>query len=407
MERIKSAFWVLAGLMCAIGSLGWYSRLTHGHAGAGYGNIVVWGLWVAAYIFFIGLSAGAFLLSSLVYAFAVKRFEPIGRVFLYTALVTLVLAQLAIVADLGHMGRAWHVVMYANLKSPLAWMVYLNCLYVAVLVLELWFVLRVDFVRMAHDGGLHAGFYRLMAFGSVDASHDRAVRDGRIVKALAMVGVPTAIMFHGGVGALFGTVASRPLWYSGLLPILFLLSALVSSGALLVVVAAIFQDGVRRHGQLILDLGRLVMVLVALDALFQVSAFLVAFRGGLPGHTAGLWLVLDGPFKGVFWIGQVLLGTIVPLALLASPTRRNPWAVVLACALVVVGNFELRLNLVIPGLAVEEIRGLTAAVSTPRMTVNYVPTIWEWLLTVSIAGVGMLLFGLGERLLPQVRRDEA
>lgn len=406
LSLIKKVFWLTGGLSFSVGLLGWYSRLAHGHADAAYGNIVVWGLWVASYIFFIGLSAGAFLISSLVYVFGVARFEPIGRVALFTALVTLLMALLSIVVDLGHMGRAWHVMVYANFKSPMAWMIYLYSFYMVVLALELWFLLRVDNVRLAQAGGRGAAFHRLLALGSSDASDERAVRDRRIVKTLATIGVPTAIMFHGGVGALFGTIASRPHWHSGLFPILFLLSALVSGGALLALVAAIFQDGIRRHRQLVLDLGRLAMALLALDVLFQVSEFLIAFRGGIPGHTAGLLLVLNGPFKEVFWFGQLLLGTLVPLVLLTLPTRRNPWAVVLACALIVVGIFGLRLNIVIPGLAAEEIHGLATAISTPRLTANYVPTSSEWLLTIGIAGLGMLLFGLGERLLPHAHAEE-
>lgn len=405
-ERIKSAFWLIGGLMFSVGLLGWYNRFAHGHADAAYGNIVVWGLWVSVYIFFIGLSAGAFLVSSLVYVFAVKRFEPIGRVALFTALVTLLLALLSIVVDLGHMGRAWYVMVYANFKSPMAWMIYLYAFYTVILALELWFVMRTDFVRLARTSGPGARLYRLLALGSSDASEARTARDRRVVKVLASIGVPTAIMFHGGVGALFATVAGRPHWHSGLYPVLFVLSALVSGGALLAVVAAVFQDGVRRHRELILDLGRLVLALTVLDVLFQVSEFLVAFRGGIPGHTAGLLLVINGPFKEVFWIGQVLLGTLVPLALLTLPTRKNPWAVVVACGLIVLGNFALRLNIVIPGLAAEGIRGLAATVNTPRITASYVPSASEWLLTIGIGGLGMLLFGLGERLLPRAHAEE-
>ena len=84
-----------------------------------------WGLWVAAYIYFIGLSAGSFLISSLVYVFNMKRFERIGRLAVFTAVVTLFLALLSIWADLGHMGRAWEVLVYANFKSPMAWMIWL------------------------------------------------------------------------------------------------------------------------------------------------------------------------------------------------------------------------------------------------------------------------------------------
>jgi hypothetical protein len=49
-ERIKPAFWIIGAVMFGLGLFGWYSRLAHGHADAGYGNIVVWGLWVATYI---------------------------------------------------------------------------------------------------------------------------------------------------------------------------------------------------------------------------------------------------------------------------------------------------------------------------------------------------------------------
>ncbi len=405
-EPLKTGFWILGGLMFVVGLAGWYSRIVHGHADAHYGNIVVWGLWVAAYIFFIGLSAGAFLVSSLVYVFDMKRFESIGRAALFTALVTLLMALLSIVVDLGHMDRAWHVMVYANFKSPMAWMIYLYTFYMVILALELWFLLRTDFVRLAREGGPGAGLYRLLAFGSRDETEERQRRDRRIVKILATIGIPTAIMFHGGVGALFGTVPARPHWHSGLFPILFLLSALVSGGALLVVIAAIFQDGLRRHRETILDLGRLVAALLALDVLFQVSEFLIAFRGGIPGHTAGLLLVLKGPFKEVFWVGQLLVGTLVPLALLLLPTRRQPWAVVTACAMIVVGIFGLRLNIVIPALAVEEVHGLAEAVSTPRMTETYFPSLSEWLLTVGISGFGMLLFGLGERWLPRSSEQE-
>jgi protein NrfD len=65
-SRMKILFWAIGFACIAVGSIGWYNRLFRGHQDANYNNIVVWGLWVAAYIFFIGLSAGAFLISSLV-----------------------------------------------------------------------------------------------------------------------------------------------------------------------------------------------------------------------------------------------------------------------------------------------------------------------------------------------------
>ena len=402
---LKKLFWLIGVLCLVVGSIGWWNRLFHGHKLANYNNIVVWGLWVAAYIFFIGLSAGAFLISSLVYVFGFTRFERIGRLAVFSALVTLLLALLAIWVDLGHMWRAWHVLVYPNFKSPMAWMIYLYTFYILLLCAEMWFLLRGDLAAGAQEPGWRGRVYKFLSLGSRNRAEGALRRDRRIVRALATAGVPLAIMFHGGVGALFATVAARPYWNSALFPLLFILSALVSGGALLAVIAAIFQDGLRSNRQIVIDLGRLVLALLWLDVLFQASEFLVVYRSGVPGHVEGFNLMLFGPYWAVFWIGQLLLGTVVPLALLTLPTRKNAIAVAVACLLVVIGIFGLRLNIVIPALSSEEIRGLTQAVSTPRITSAYHPSATEWLLTVGIIGFGFILFGFGELLLPEQREE--
>ena len=402
---LKRLFWISGAVLFAVGLIGWYDRLTQGHLNANYGSLVPWGLWVAAYIYFIGLSAGSFLISSLVYVFNVKRFERVGRLAVFTALVTLFLALLAIWADIGHMFRAWHVIAYANFKSPMAWMIWLYSAYFVLLVVEFWFLLRRDLVAGAGMPGLKGSVYRLLSFGSRDGSEASAARDSRVVRLLATIGVPVAVMFHGGVGALFGVVAARPHWHSGMFPILFLLSALVSGGALLIVIATIFQDGWRRNRETVLALGQMVLSLLLLDVLFQISEMLVAFYGGIPGHIQSLRLVIGGPFWWVFWGWQLVLGTLIPILLLAFPTRKDPRWVSLAGLLIAVGFLGVRLNIVIPGLAVEEVRGLSEAIASARMTTYYFPSATEWLVTLGVAGLGLLLFGVGELLLPREREE--
>lgn len=406
---LKRLFWVTGVILFAAGLAGWVDRLVNGHLNTNYGSIVTWGLWVAAYIYFIGLSAGSFLISSLVYVFGMKRFERIGRLAVFTAVVTLFLALLAIWVDLGHMPRAWHVVAYANFKSPMAWMIWLYSAYFVLLLVELWFLFRRDFVVGLTRPGFRGRAYRLLSLGSHDVSPAAVEHDRRVVRVLATIGVPVAIMFHGGVGALFGVVAARPHWNSGMFPILFLLSALVSGGALLTVIAAIFQDGWHRNRETVLALGQMVLGLLLLDVLFQISEMLVAFYGAVPGHIAGLKLVIGGPFWWVFWGWQLVLGTLIPGLLLIASTRKDPRWVSLAGLLVAAGFLGVRLNIVIPGLAAEEIRGLSRAVASARMTTHYVPSLNEWLLTFGVVGLGLLIFGLGELFLPkeEATREEA
>ncbi|MBI3456731.1 MAG: polysulfide reductase NrfD [Candidatus Rokubacteria bacterium] len=398
---LKRLFWITGAILFAAGLVGWHDRLAYGHLNVHYGSVVPWGLWVAAYIYFIGLSAGSFLISSLVYVFNVKRFERVGRLAVFTAVVTLFLALLSIWGDIGHMGRAWHVLVYANFKSPMAWMIWLYSLYIVLLVGELWFLLRRDLAVGAAEPGLRGAIYRMLTLGSREVSAASAGRDRRVVRVLATIGVPVAIMFHGGVGALFGVVAARPHWHSGMFPIIFLLSALVSGGALLAVITAIFQDGWRTNRETVLVLGQLVLGLLLLDVLFQISEMLVAFYGGIPGQTQGFRLAIGGPFWWVFWWWQLVLGTLIPVLLLLLPTRRDPRWVSLAGLLIAAGFLGVRLNIVIPGLAVEEIRGISHAIASARMTTHYMPSATEWLVTLGIVGLGLLLFGFGELLLPK------
>lgn len=398
---LKTVFWFAGIVLLAVGLYGWYDRLANGHINANYGSIVTWGLWVAAYIFFIGLSAGSFLISSLVYVFNIKRFEKIGRLAVFTAIVTLLLALLSIWADLGHMERAINVLLFPNFRSPMAWMIWLYSTYFLLLVVEFWFLLRKDMVLGARLSGWKGKVYKVLSLGAHSVSDKTDKRDHTIVQVLATIGVPVAIMFHGGVGALFGSVAARPMWNTGLYPLLFLVSALASGGALLTLVTAIFQDGLKSNRQIVLDLGKLVLGLTLLDVLFQISEILITFSGGIPGHVAGLQLIMSGPYWWVFWLWQLGLGTLIPIALLALPTRHNARWVALAGLLIAIGFIGVRLNIVIPSLAEEEIKGLTSAVSTTRLTTSYVPSLTEWLLTIGIVGFGLLLFGLGEMLLPK------
>lgn len=406
VQNLKKLFWFTGAILLLIGSYGWFVRFVDGHTKANYGSIVTWGLWVAAYIYFIGLSAGSFLVSSLVYVFNFKKFERIGKLAVYTALVTLLMALLSIWVDLGHMGRAWHVMIFPNFKSPMAWMIYLYSIYMLLLFVEIYYLLRYDFVTGANDSTLKGKIYRFLSFGSKDKSEESKLRDKKIVKRLATAGIPIAILFHGGVGALFGVVAARPHWHSGLFPILFLLSALVSGGALLTLIASIFQQGWFKNKEVVIELGKMVLALLLLDVLFQVSEFLVAYRGGIPGHTAGFDLVISGPYAWVFWGWQGVIGTVIPILLLTLPTRKSPRWVALAGFLIAAGIFGLRLNIVIPGLAVEEIHGLTQAIYSMRVNPHYFPSLSEWFLTFGIVGFGMLLFGFGEHFLPKHEEED-
>ncbi len=402
---LKRVFWLLGVALLAVGTIGWYDRFANGHRNANYGSFVTWGLSVAAYVYFMGLSAGSFLISSLVYVFRVKRFENVARLAVFTAVVTLILGLLSIVVDLGHMGRAYRVLLHPNFSSPMAWMIWAYLVYFILLMTQFWLLIRADVARGATNSGFRAAVCRLVALGSKDTSAESAERDLRRARVFATIGLPVALMFPAGVGALFGVVAARPAWHSGLFPVLFLLSAVASGAALLTVTAAVFQEGWRRNRETVIALGRLTLIALGLVVVCEVSEFLVGLYGGVPGHVHALGLVLSGQYWWVFWVWQFALGAVVPILLLSMPTRNDPRIVSLAGLLVALGFIGVRLNIVIPSLAGEELSGLSEAFVSSRLQTSYFPSSTEWLLVAGVVGLGLLLFGVGETLIPKSRDD--
>jgi molybdopterin-containing oxidoreductase family membrane subunit len=398
---MKRAFWGLWAVAFVLGLIGVYLRVFGGKEVVGYNSYIPWGLWVAMYIYFVGLSAGAFLLSTLVYVFGVKRLEPVGKLALFTALVTLLSALVTIWFDIGHMGRFWKVFTSFAWESMMAWMIWLYTAYFILLIVEIWFALRADLASVSRRLDLVGGLARLLTMGRTDASAAARARDARALKVLGSLGIPLAVAFHGGVGALFGVVGARPYWHSALYPILFLVSALASGGALLTFVVAFLwpQRGSAEHRDLVVFLGQITLGVFALDLLFEWAEFSITLYASIPSHAEGFRLVLFGPYWWVFWIAHLALGAAVPLAILILRGRSVPW-VGLAALLLVGSFFAIRLNIVVPGLAVPELQGLERAYADARLHFDYFPSMAEWLVAVFSVSLGIGLFGLGLRILP-------
>ena len=396
------AFWLLAILGFVVGLYGLYSRLSYGHLNTNYGSYVPWGLWIAAYIYLIGLSAGAFLMSALVYVFRVERLEKIGKLALLVALATLVGALLTVWMDIGHMGRAWRLLLRTNFGSVMGWMAWLYSIYFILLLVEFWFAMRADLASHAGRPGLGGALARMLAPGGHPGEAARR-RDARILLVLGAVGIPIAVAFHGSVGAIFGVVGARPYWHSGLTPLIFLVGALLSGGALLTFVASLWgpDRGTEEHRSVIATLGRIVLALLILDALFEWAEYSVGLWIAVPAEAESMRLVLFGNYWWVFWIVHVGLGVVVPLVLLVVRPA-SVGAVATACALIAVTFISVRLNIVIPGLAVPELEGLKHAFTGPGLTFDYFPSLTEWLLFIWSVSIAALIFLVGYALLPIV-----
>jgi len=374
---LKKVVYAVCILALLFGAWGVFVRLTTGHQDANYGSYVVWGLWVAMYLFFAGTAAGSFMFATLDFLFNIKLFKGTGKVALWTGLVSLAAALLSIGLDIGHMERIWKVYFQANFNSVMAQMVW-----------------------------GYTGFGLLLLASLVLATRNAA---SKALKVLMVIGVPVSLFVSGAVGALLGVNAGRAFWHVGLLPVQFPIFSLASGFAAMLIVIGLFGSKTdARRSQQLWVMALVTAVLQIVKLYFLWADFSQSIYGNVPQNVAAVNQVLFGAYGGVFWIGQVLLGSLIPILVL---TQRK-WASQPAIAgwvgvLVLIGFAIARANIVFPALTVPELDALTTAFSGPHLSFDYFPSLMEWAVTIGISGLAVLAFLIGTDRLKLLRTEVA
>lgn len=346
---------------------------------SGMNNRVPWGLEIIMAIFYIGLSAGSLVVSSLYGIFGKQAYKPFARLAAYLAILFLVAALLSIITDQGRVDRVFsEPFMHLNLTS-----------------------------MFSINPALYFGYIAICLVYLVALFNEK----GNLTKAVAVVGVAWAVLTHTGTGFIFASVP-RELYSSSLLPACFVTAALSSGTAFMILLLVLLFKTTRRplDAEIITGLGRLTAVFVLLTLyLVMMENFHRYYL--YQSREAARFFLFSGMHSVLFWAGMVLLGSILPLLILLNKKKGQsiPW-IVLASLLVVVGVFSERVLIVLPGL-------MHPPTLFPGMTVRgtvlsegiatYNVTCWEALQALgilSLIGLGLLLGLKRLKLLPAEAR---
>jgi Ni/Fe-hydrogenase subunit HybB-like protein len=238
-----------------------------------------------------------------------------------------------------------------------------------VLLLELWFEYRRDFVAWVKtERGFKRAMYYVFTLGVVDVSEKALRLDDRVGWAITIIGIPSAFLLHGYVGFIFGSVKANPWWGTVLMPIIFIFSAIVSGIALLIPLYVI----VSRIHKMPVDMtclstiGKYLLLALVVDAAIESLDWIHRLYEAEESIDV-LVLLASGKLFFSFLLLQVFLGTLVPLGLLSlaatfnqisGPVRR--WLYLGSSALILIGVFAMRWNVVIGGqLFSKSLRGFT------------------------------------------------
>lgn len=341
---------------------------------------IYWSIQIVMYPFMTGLVAGAFVLSSLYHVFGIKQLKDMARFALVFSFALLFVAPLPIVLHLQYPFRGLYVFMTPHFTSAIAAFGVVFFTYGSIVASELWFLYRKHFVEVA--AALRAEtdktfarqaryfIFRALTLGASDLSEEALRRDEKAIRFLAGLGIPVACFLHGYAGFIFGSVKANALWMTPLMPVIFIMSAVVSGIALCMLCYVIVMElrkalaARRRSASPRLRAGEDIKG-VELNVITMTGRYLLFFLVAaislelldliFRGYTAvKSWDVLRSVIYGkdfmAIFVLQYGVGNLIPLVLFLVPGLTIRRAV-LGVTLVLFGVFMMRWNVVIGGQA--------------------------------------------------------
>ncbi len=317
-----------------------------------------WSILIVLYPYITGLVAGAFILASLERVFKVEAVKPTYRLALLTALAFLLVAPMPLQLHLGHPERSFEMYLTPHRSSAMAMFGFVYLWYLmVVLLMEIWLDYRKDIVARAESSrGITKWIYRVLTLGSYNLSPAALRVDEKVGYFVTLIGIPSAILLHGYVGFIFGSVKANPWWSSPLMPVVFIFSAMVS-GIAAVLLLYMVTSKLRRTP---VD-----MRCVDTIARYLLYTFIIDFSLEMLDLVHRIYeadeslRALDFMVHTRLYFSQVILqiflGTLFPIALLglmqlwklSEGGRRAVYAI--AGSFTLVGIFAMRWNVVIGG----------------------------------------------------------
>ena len=341
---------------------------------------IYWSIQIVMYPFMTGLVAGAFVLSSLYHVFGIKQLKDIARFALVFSFALLPAALLPLMLHLQYPLRGINVLMTPHFTSAIAAFGIVFTTYFAIVASELWFLYRKHFVEQSlflkkrpHKTLSETLFYILytvLTLGSYDISQQAQHRDKKAIPILAGTGIPVALFLHGYAGFIFGSVKANALWMTPLMPVIFIMSAIVSGIALCMLTYIVTMEirkilARRKQSPTHSPERREEIKTVESNVIKMTSRYLLFFLifaislelldlifRGYTGVKS--WDVLRSVLYGKdfipIFIFQYGLGNLVPLILFLTP-RLTIRRAIIGVMLVLFGVFMMRWNVVIGGQA--------------------------------------------------------
>ena len=362
------------GLVMLIGLLAVWHMEHNGHYVTGMTNQIVWGMPHVFAVFLIVAASGALNVASIASVFRKEDYEPLARLSGLLAIALLAGGLVVLLLDLGRPDRLIVAMTYYNFKSIFAWNIILYTGFFAIVGVYIWFMMDHSMYRFKKQAGLAAFVWRLI--------------------------------LTTGTGSIFGFLVARSAYDAALMAPMFIIMSFSFGLAIfiLVLMASYNWTGRELGDEVVSRLRNLLGVFVA-AVLYFVIVYHLTNLYITEHHGVEKFILLEGgQFTKVFWIGQIILGGLVPLALIYAPGVRNcRKTLAVICTLIVIGGLSTMYTIIIGGQAypLEMFPGYEVSSTFFDGVVNdYTPSIYEIALGVGGVAVSLVIVAFVIKVLP-------
>jgi Ni/Fe-hydrogenase subunit HybB-like protein len=386
--------WIaLLGLCIVIGLVSAVTVFWNGLYITQMSDPVPWGLWITIDLSSIALGAGAFTLSAVTYLFGLKKFQSMVRLAVFVGFIGYTTALLTLVMDIGRPDRFWHPWVYWNIHSVLWEITWCITIYLMIMLVEFAPVIAESrfFSRYGWMSKAAKQLHRLAPF-------------------LALLGLGISLLHQSSLGATYGIVKSRPIWFKPSMPIMFILSAVAVGPALTMGITYVIEWVTGKKSvpnEVLRSIARFsgfALMVYGYIRFWDLAA--VTYYGRTPSVSEAFSLLnQQTPYNFSFWIFEIILGVILPAILFLTPRfNRNPGYLVIGAFFAVIGVIINRWNVTVGGLFVPLSYSPGTLYELPPT--KYFPGLPEWGIAVGVIGYCLAMLSLGVRYLPLFSKEE-
>lgn len=372
IEARSPKFWMLLiglALMTAIGLLSAHHMEHEGHVITGMTNQIVWGLPHVFAIFLIVAASGALNVASIASVFGKVEYKPLARLSALLALSLLAGGLAVLVLDLGRPDRLIVAITTYNFKSIFAWNIFLYTGFFVIVGIYMWWMMDNSMMKYSKKAGVVAFIWRLI--------------------------------LTTGTGSIFGFLVARSAYDTAVLaPMFIMMSFAFGLAFFILVLMASYSWTQRPLGDYLLNKLRNLLGVFIASVLYFTVVYHITKLYSTEHHSVEKFFLLEGGiYTTLFWVGHIIIGGLVPLALIYMPQVQNCRKTLVAiCAMITLGGLAQVYVIVVGGQAfpLEMFPGMEVSSSFFDGEVGqYTPSIWEMLLGLAGMAITLLLVTVG------------